>query len=130
MSSDVVVLFDAECPPCSTLAALLARRAGSGLEFRAWQEFAPEHPGLSAAERAAPADTLRLWTGHELLSGDAAWERLVAFHPDMAALDWMAAELGLRKPLARGLSKAGGLLRRLCPSCVPQGLRALARRSS
>lgn len=122
----MVLLFDAACPVCRLLAELAARRADGQLEFRSWQEFAAD-PGVeggpqaspSTGERAAPkADRLRLWDGKSLLEGDQAWEELLTLHPDLKALNWLAAKLGLQRPAtAKILARSGETLRRLCRRC-------------
>lgn len=124
MVLSAVVLFDAECPPCRTLAVWAqARAAGSSLVFQAWQDFASTPAAadvLTSEQRALPADTLRVLTGATLLEGPAAWEHLVEQHPTFQQLSWMARNLGLSHPegsTGRALMQAGRIVRRLCRRC-------------
>jgi predicted DCC family thiol-disulfide oxidoreductase YuxK len=113
-----VLLYDADCPLCLRLAAFVTRR--SGLKTAAWQDFCQTPEGVAAFsedQRRAPADRLRLLTDEALFEGEDAWAYLIANWRDLKALDWLAAQMGLRQPLARGAAKAGYTLRRLCTRC-------------
>jgi len=105
-----VVYFDRDCTLCRELAQLMARRAGDGLAFKAWQD---ERPG-------EPAAVLRVKAATGMLEGDEAWAFVVERHPDLAGLTWMARKLGLAAP-ERAVGKAVGvglgLLRKLCWRC-------------
>ena len=114
MTTDFV-LFDDDCPPCRSLAAWGAARAGdSGLRFRSWQDFA------AAEGDARPADRLRVLADGAMLEGEAAWEHLVARHPSFQQLTWMARRIGLARPEAetgKALMRTGAIVRRLCLRC-------------
>lgn len=119
-----LVLFDAACPPCRSLAAWGAARGGpSGPRFLPWQEFAPSPAAarlLSPEQQRLPADRLRVLAGATLLEGAAAWTHLVAEHPSLSSLGWLARSLGLAAPEAaagRLLMRSGDLVRRLCLRC-------------
>lgn len=114
------LLFDADCPLCRNLAELSVRRVGPALHAVSWQTFclsADAVAQLPAATRDRPADQLRVWTGQELVEGEGAWAFLLAQHPDLSALQWLAARLGLSAEVGRALMRSGALLRRLCRRC-------------
>lgn len=116
--NDPVVLYDAACPLCRTLAAFVTRR--SGLTTVAWQDFRLSDRGRSTLPeglRDAPADRLRVLTGDSLLEGEDAWSYLIANWQDLSHLDWLASRTGLRQPVVRSVARAGHLLKRLCLRC-------------
>ena len=123
--SNNIILFDETCKPCKTLAELAARRAGPGLSFVSWQIFRVTEAaqGLPEVLLKKSADQLRVWTGSALIEGDEAWRFLLASHPDLAALNWLAVKLGLSQGTARAMQRSGGLLRRLCRKCGAPTLR-------
>ncbi len=124
MNPSAVVLFDADCPACRTLAVWAEARAGEGpLTFQSWQDFAGTATAaaiLTPEQRGRPADKLRVLTSAALLEGPAAWEHLVSLHPSLAQITWMARTLGLARPEAKAgrvLEQAGRIVRRLCLRC-------------
>lgn len=116
-----LVLFDEDCALCRQLAAHAGRRAAPGTSFRGWQSFASSAEGrhrLPEASRSLPATELRVLCDEGgLLEGVDAWAYLVAQHPDLRGLDWLARRLGLVREAAAALRGAGSLLRSLCPRC-------------
>jgi predicted DCC family thiol-disulfide oxidoreductase YuxK len=112
MDSTDLILFDADCVLCRSLAELASKRAGPGLRFVAWQDYTQR-----ASLGDGVADRLRARIDGELVEGEAAWAALIARHRDLAGLDWLAGKLGLTKQTARAASRAGGLLRKICRSC-------------
>ena len=117
-TSHPIILYDAACPVCRTLASLVTRR--SGLATEAWQDFQQSEVGrsrLTGALLEAPADRLRVLTESSLLEGEDAWSYLISNWRDLSALDWLAARAGLRQPVVSTVSKAGHFLRRLCRRC-------------
>lgn len=120
------VLFDEACPLCQSLAALAARRAGPELAFASWQRFRSTTVAQAALGPACldlPADTLRVFTGQTLYEGEDAWAYLLAKHPDLHALNWLADRLNLARGTARGLNGVGHLVRRFCRRCSGSELR-------
>jgi len=117
-SQDPIILYDAACPMCRTLAAFVTKR--SGLSTASWQDFRVSEPGrsrLPEALRDAPPDRLRVLTGESLLEGEDAWSYLISNWQDLSHLDWLASRTGLRQPVVRSVARAGHLLKRLCLRC-------------
>jgi len=115
-----LVLFDADCGFCRSLAELAARRAAGALSFISWQEFQVSdaaRQGLPPEQLARPADRLRVYAEGALVEGESAWAFLLERHRDLAGLDWLAARLGLTRETAKVLNRSGELLRRLCSRC-------------
>jgi hypothetical protein len=116
-----LVLFDEDCALCRQLAAQAGRRTAPGTAFRGWQSFTSSvesRERLPEASRGLPASELRvLCDDGGLLEGVDAWAYLVAQHPDLRGLDWLARRLGLVREAAAALRGAGALLRALCPRC-------------
>lgn len=115
-----IVLFDAACPLCQTLAAHAQRRAATDLRFASWQDFQLAAEGaqlLPAGTQTLSADRLRVLDGQTLLEGEAAWSFLIANYRDLSALNWLAAKIGLQPQLARAAATTGFWARRLCRSC-------------
>lgn len=115
-----IVLFDSDCPPCVQLARWAEKRAAGNLTFAAWDDFRGSAEGAARLEknvRLQAADRLRVLTDSALLEGDAAWRYLVAAHPSLKSLDWLAAKLGLSPLAAKALRTAGEVVRRFCASC-------------
>lgn len=120
----LLLLFDAECPLCVNLAALVARRSAGAVACRAWQAWRESDAARAtqpAALLARPADKLRALDDGRLLEGEAAWAAALSACPDLAPLQWMAAKLGLTRPAARAMQFGGLVARRaalaLCPRC-------------
>ncbi len=114
------VLFDRDCGLCKSLAAFAEQRTGGALRFLAWQEFQASEEGVAelGVERShLPADRLRVLTSGGLLEGEGAWGFLLESYGDLAALNWLAAKLGLSRAAARAIDRSGGVLRRLCRKC-------------
>lgn len=120
------VLYDAACPLCSSLAAMLERRGAGGLGCESWQDYCkrtqPEQDGLSSAACHAPhpvasPDRIHVVMEGELFSGVLAWEKILTLHPDFSGLMWMAARLGLTRQAAYVTQSTTSLLRRLCSRC-------------
>lgn len=114
------VLFDADCALCRSLAELAGRRANGAVAFRSWQDFqvsSEARERLDEDELAKPADKLRVLVGATMLEGERAWAHLLATHPDLGGLSWLAERLGLEHGASRTLAKTGDLLRRLCWRC-------------
>lgn len=124
-----LVLFDEDCPPCRLLAELAGRRAGKAARFLSWQA-AQKNPtvagDLPTDLLGSAADKLRVWADGAMLESEDAWAWLLAQHPDLAALGWLADKLGLRRQSATVFDRTGQMLRRLCPRCYPSGTRLLA----
>lgn len=116
----IIVFFDENCPLCRQLAAFVQRRALPGMRFCGWQSVAQNAEGreqMPDINWTLPANELRVWYPGGLLEGTAAWAFLIAQHPDLSALDWLARRLGLVNEAAQLLRGAAGLLRALCPRC-------------
>ena len=114
------VLFDRDCGLCRSLAAFAEQRTGGKFRFLAWQEFqdtSEAEAQLGPEFRTMPADRLRVLTSTGLLEGEGAWGFLLESHGDLAALNWLAAKLGLSRVAARVMERSGGVLRRICPKC-------------
>ena len=109
-----LVLFDADCPLCRSLAELAGRRTGGALRFAPWQEA---RAMLGAEEQTRPADKLRVLTGGRLLEGEGAWTFLLEHYEGLAGLGWLAGKLGIAKETARVMAGSAGLLRRMCRRC-------------
>lgn len=117
MTNPDTVLFDRDCPLCRSLAAFAAGRAGEGLRFQAWQDFQASGEAESLGTAALPPDRLRVLTGGRLLEGEGAWGYLLASYKDLAALNWLAAKLGLTRAVASAMDQSGSFLRKLCLRC-------------
>ncbi len=117
MTSPDTVLFDRDCPLCRSLAEFASGRTGGGLRFQAWQEFQASGDAEALNAQGLPADRLRVLTGGKLLEGEGAWGYLLASYKDLAALNWLAAKLGLLRTTARVMDRSGGFLRKLCLRC-------------
>lgn len=116
----ITVLYDAECPLCLRLAQYTQRHTGPNVSCQSWQEFrrlpiANDQYGISAD---TPVSDLRLLVDGTLTEGDDAWQVLLALHPTLSSLSWLARKLGLEQQTARSLNRTGHLLRSLCPSCM------------
>lgn len=109
-----VVLYDAECPLCRSLATFAARIPRPELTFAAWQDFRRSFPPAIAA---LPADRLRVFRDGTLLEQEEAWAYLLERHPDLSALNWLAEKLGAVRATGKALDKAGAIARRLCFRC-------------
>lgn len=118
------VLYDETCPLCRYLAELLRRRAQGVLLFRSWQSYWSSRPLEDGETRllydatvpAAP-DQIYLLMGKNIYGGVDAWQRMLGLHPDFAGLNWLAAQLGLTRPLARVTEGTATFLRRFCSRC-------------
>jgi predicted DCC family thiol-disulfide oxidoreductase YuxK len=118
------VLYDETCPLCRLLAELVGRRAQGALQFVSWQSYwnrsvpsDAEEPGLHPADVISAPDRIHLVIGEDIFAGVDAWQRMLSMHPDFAGLNWLAAQLGLSRPLARVTEGTAAFLRRLCPRC-------------
>jgi predicted DCC family thiol-disulfide oxidoreductase YuxK len=121
-----IVLFDADCPLCRSLAELASRRSRGKLAFQSWQEFRSTRQASEIGQDIAsfPADVLRVWDGVRLIEGEAAWHFLIERYQDLKPLGWLAAKLGLERRAAQLMESGGRVLRRLCWRCPRQdGLR-------
>ena len=114
-----VVLYDHECGLCRSLAALMQRRCVQ-LAFHSWQDYRGRLSGKVPAAGEEACAALQVWDGERLHLGPEAWQRLLAQHPDLAGLSWLAAKLGLTAQVARSLDALGTTARWLCRSCPPQ----------
>ena len=115
-----IVLFDAGCKLCISLADHARRRADGGLRFESWQDFQRAAEGdarLPIGSKTLPADRLRVLDGAALLEGEAAWAFLLANYRDLGSLNWLAAKVGLHPQLARVAASTGDWARRLCRRC-------------
>jgi len=115
-----IVLFDADCKLCISLADHARRRADGGLRFESWQDFHLAAEGdarLPSASKTMPADRLRVLDGATLLEGEAAWSFLLANYRDLGGLNWLAAKVGLHPQLARVAASTGEWARRWCRRC-------------
>lgn len=119
MDAPDTVLFDRDCPLCRSLAQFASGRAGGALRFLAWQDFkaSSEADALGDAARALPADRLRVLTEGRLIEGEGAWGYLLATYQDLAALNWLAAKLGLTRAVSGAMSRSADLLKSLCWKC-------------
>ena len=108
------VLYDKDCGLCRSLAAFAEQRSEGRLKFQASQDEG----------HGEPADRLRVQTATGLLEGDQAWAYLLETYRDLAALNWLAAKLGLTTRAARLMNSSGSFVKRLCRKC---GGRPLAR---
>ncbi len=117
MAPPDTVLYDRDCPLCRSLAEFASGRAGEGLRFLAWQEFQASGEAEALEAQSFPADRLRVLTGGKLLEGEGAWGYLLASYEDLAALNWLAAKLGLSRTTARVMDRSGDFLRKLCLKC-------------
>jgi predicted DCC family thiol-disulfide oxidoreductase YuxK len=118
------VLYDETCPLCRSLAELLGRRAQGALLFRSWQSYWSSRPLEDAGDELsadAPVpeapDQIYLVMGRDIYGGIDAWQRMLGLHPDFAGLNWLAAQLGLARPLARVTEGTATFLRRFCSRC-------------
>ena len=118
------VLYDESCPLCRSLAELVHRRAQGVLHFVSWQSYWQEaksgHSGQETFEQnrtISPPDRIHLVIGSDIYAGVDAWQRMLSMHPDFAGLNWLAAQLGLTRPLARVTESTAAFLRRLCSRC-------------
>lgn len=109
---------------CRSLAEFAQQRAKGALRFVSWQSYhrvfkSPRLDGESHEETGIiPApDRIHLVIGSEMYGGVDAWQRLLSMHPDFVGLNWLAAQLGLSRPLARVTESTAAFLRRLCPRC-------------
>ena len=101
------VLYDAECSLCKMLAELCMKKAGD-------LNYLAQVPSFET--RGEPMLQIRLDSG-SILSGPEAWGWLLANHPQLASLGWLAEKLGIARQTATLLGRSGKLLRRLCFSC-------------
>lgn len=119
-----MVLYDETCPLCRYLAELLGRRAQGVLLFRSWQNYWSSRPledggdeFLGDATVPEAPDQIYLVMGKDIYGGIDAWQRMLSLHPDFSGLNWLAAQLGLTRPLARVTEGTATFLRRFCSRC-------------
>ena len=111
------VIYDDTCALCRSLAAFGRERAGQKLTFISWTEFRQGPAASKFRDLPDTPESLMLWDGLQLQVGPAAWELLLRWHPDLKSLGWLAARVGLTKPVAASLNLTSSLLRRFCPGC-------------
>lgn len=118
------VLYDETCPLCRSLAELVGRRAQGVLVFRSWQSYWISRPEEErddgyAGDASVPEapDQIYLVMGQEIYGGIDAWQKMLSLHPDFSGLNWLAAQLGLARPLARVTEGTATFLRRFCSRC-------------
>lgn len=111
------VIYDDNCALCRSLAAFGRQRAGSSLTFVSWTEFRASPEAQWFRDLPADPESVLLWDGLQLAAGPEAWETLLAYHPDLRPLGWLAERLGLARPVARVLNVSSTLLRRFCSGC-------------
>lgn len=107
------VIFDDQCSLCVHLAQLMARKSAT-LTFEPWSEFFAREESILAplGERR-----LAVYDGKELHYDAAAWQLVLEQHPALSDINWLAAKLGLSKPLGRALRLMGQGAKRFCFSC-------------
>lgn len=109
-----VVFYDENCPLCQDLAQLMGKLASAKvLRF--------EPAGIEGVQSLTVEVTDA--SGHITgLVGPDAWKWLLAHHPALAPLQWLAAKLGLTDPAANAVMNGADLLRRFCRRCSPRGI--------
>lgn len=122
-----LVLFDAECPLCVSLAHWSRDRTGEVLIFRSWQSYCadPQSPmGFSPLCQGSHPEQLVLIKGIQVRTGAEAWGDLLKIHPSLRELGWLARQLGFESEAAAYLGRAAGWLRSsLCRACPKPPLR-------
>ena len=118
------VLYDDACPLCRALAALVERRAEGMLDFQSWQAYWQQGSGSDLGalgslppDAIPPPDRIHIVVDGQIIAGVAAWEYIVALHPDFAGLSWMASRLGLSREIAQVVQSTAKFLRRFCRRC-------------
>ncbi|MCX6127308.1 MAG: hypothetical protein NTV34_21515 [Proteobacteria bacterium] len=103
------VLFDPECSVCRNFAHFIGKLTPPDqIIFAPSSDTNPKELVVTFKDNEGSDD----W-----LSGISAWEWLLAHHPTLSGLGWMAEKLFIKRPAAVALSSGAQLLRRLCGRC-------------
>lgn len=121
-TSELTIFYDRTCSLCRNLGLWVESKGIPRVVVRAWQDyFADEgaHGGLAPelARLGPECPELRVRLAGQIFEGADAWELILREIPEMRALNWVAARLGLDRQLAVAADQIGKRTRRWCPSC-------------
>jgi len=114
--SSTTVFYDQDCHLCRSLAQFMGKKVGEEIAFVSWQLFR-ELQACPPEFQTLEADSLRVWDGSKLLSGDDAWQFLLETHPQLSTLNWLSQKLGIGKEVSSALNWTGKTARKLCFKC-------------
>ncbi len=112
ISNKSIIVYDGECDLCTTLAKFMQRHAPN-LVFQTFTDFQATKQSIDPMLKSS----LGVYREGSYLHGTEAWQWMLAEHPDLQGLNWLAGKLGLTKTVSRSLEILGHTARRLCLSC-------------
>lgn len=109
LHASATVFFDGNCRLCRDLAHFMGRLADLDLlQFKPSLESDPQSIKVEVKDEQGRTSTLQ---------GRDAWQWLIANHPSIRPLHWIAVKLGLASSTATAVQVGAGVLRRLCFRC-------------
>ena len=105
LNPKIVILFDANCSLCRSLATFMAARSP-----RSWQFKEQDSTKAATTSLGATVDGISY-------TGPDAWQIIIEQHPQFSSLSWLANKLGLINETAKTAEKIGSGLRLFCKSC-------------
>ena len=107
-SQAAIVRYDGACSLCKTLAEFMGRKVP------------PESMIFLPSEKETPEKLeVEIWDDGQkvTLAGEYAWDWILAHHPYLDEIHWIAEKMGIHTQTSRYMMQGAELLRRFCFRC-------------